>query len=144
VSFEYLNNWRKASYINESPQLINYDRGWGISPEEQPEFNDIFAVAITLGIRNRKKKAEKVAKILDKGTAAIKTLLYTVECHIADSSSTDDQIDRRADLASDVIVQIGPKAIPTLIEIAHNGNVNIYINNLARWLIKKIGDEYQI
>jgi hypothetical protein len=47
-------------------------------------------------------------------------------------------------LVADVIVQIGPKAIPTLIEIAHNGNVNIYINNLARWLIKKIGDEYQI
>jgi len=118
--------------------------GWGITPEEQPEFNDIFAVALTLGIRNRKKKAEKVAKLLDKGTAAIKPLLYTVECYIAVSSSTDDQIDRRADLVSDVIVQIGPKAIPTLIEIAHNGNVNIFINDLARWLIKKIGDEYQI
>jgi len=85
-----------------------------------------------------------VAKILDWGTTAIKPLLYTVECYIAASSSTDDQIDRRADLVSDVIVQIGPKAIPTLIEIAHNGNVNIYINNLARWLIKKLGDEYQI
>ncbi len=64
--------------------------GWGISPEEQPEFNDIFAGAITLGIRNNKKKTEKVAELLDKGTAAIKTLLYTVECYIADSSSTDD------------------------------------------------------
>ena len=106
--------------------------GWGISPEEQPEFDDIFAVAITLGIRNNKKKAEKVAKILDKGTTAIKPLLYTVECYIAVSSSTDDQIDRRADLVSDVIVQIGPKTIPTLIEFAHNGNVNIYIIDLAR------------
>jgi hypothetical protein len=38
---------------------------------------------------------------------------------------------RRADLASEVIVQIGPKAIATLNEIAHNGNVNIYINDLA-------------
>ncbi|KAF5429149.1 hypothetical protein C5S39_09425 [Candidatus Methanophagaceae archaeon] len=118
--------------------------GWGISPEEQPEFDDIFAVAITLGIRNKNKKAEKVAKILDNGTAAINPLLYTVECYIAVSSSTDDQIDRRADLVSDVIVQIGPKAIPTLIEIAHNGNVTIFINDLARRLIKKIGDEYQI
>ena len=33
--------------------------GWGITSEEQPEFNEIFAVAITLGIRNKKKKAEK-------------------------------------------------------------------------------------
>ena len=32
--------------------------GWNITPEEQPEFNDIFEVAITLGIRNKKKKAE--------------------------------------------------------------------------------------
>lgn len=47
-------------------------------------------------------------------------------------------------MASDVIVQIGPKAISTLIEIASNCHVNIYINDLARWLIKKIGDEYQI
>jgi hypothetical protein len=31
---------------------------WGITPEEKPEFNDIFEVAITLGIRNKKKKAE--------------------------------------------------------------------------------------
>ena len=31
---------------------------WGITSEEQPEFNDIFEVAITLGIRNKKKKAE--------------------------------------------------------------------------------------
>jgi HEAT repeat protein len=100
--------------------------------------------AITLGIRNRKKKAEKVKKILEWGTKAIKPLLYTVECYIADSSSSDEQIDRRADFASDVIVQIGPKAIPTLIEIAHNGNVNIFINDLAMWLIKKIGDKYQI
>ena len=113
--------------------------GWGISPEEQPEFDDIFAVAITLGIRNNKKKAEKVAKLLDWGTKAIKPPLYAVECYIVVSSSTDDQIDRRADLVSDVIVQIGPKAIPTLIEIAHNGKVNIYINDLARWLIKEIG-----
>ena len=37
--------------------------GWGITPEQQPEFDEIFAVAITLGIRNRKKKAEKVKKI---------------------------------------------------------------------------------
>jgi len=101
-------------------------------------------VAITLGIRNRKEKAEKVANLLDWGTTAIKPLLYTVECYIAISSSTDDQIDGIADLASDVIVQIGPKAIPTLIEIAHNGYVNIYITDLARRLIKKIGDEYQI
>lgn len=28
---------------------------WNISSEEQPEFDDIFAVAITLGIRNKKK-----------------------------------------------------------------------------------------
>ena len=34
--------------------------GWGITSET--EFNEIFAVAITLGIRNRKKKAEKVKK----------------------------------------------------------------------------------
>jgi len=33
--------------------------GWGISPEEQPEFNDIFAVTITLGIRNKKKNRNK-------------------------------------------------------------------------------------
>lgn len=85
-----------------------------------------------------------MAELLDWGTKAIKPLLYTVECYIADSSSTDDQIDRRADLAADVIVQIGPKAIPTLIEIAHNGNVTIFINDLARGLIKKLGDEYQI
>jgi hypothetical protein len=38
---------------------------WGITPEEQPEFDEIFAVAITLGIRNKKKKAEKVEKILE-------------------------------------------------------------------------------
>jgi HEAT repeat protein len=118
--------------------------GWGITPEEQPEFDEIFAVAITLGIRNRKKKAEKVKKLLEWDTKAIKPLLYTVECYVADSSSSDEQIDRRADLASDVIVQMGPKAIPTLIEIAHNGNVNIFINELAMWLIKEIGDEYQI
>lgn len=78
------------------------------------------------------------------GTKAIKPLLYTAECYIADSSCSDGQIHRRADLASEVIVQIGPKAIPTLIEIAHNGNVNIYINDLAKEIIKKIGDEYQI
>jgi hypothetical protein len=36
---------------------------WGITSEEQPEFDAIFAVAITLGIRNRKKKAEKVKKL---------------------------------------------------------------------------------
>ena len=47
-------------------------------------------------------------------------------------------------MVSDVIVQIGPKAIPTLIEITHNGYVNSYINDLAREIIKKIGDEYQI
>ncbi|NOR77977.1 MAG: hypothetical protein GQ523_06065 [Methanophagales archaeon] len=74
--------------------------GWGITPEEQPEFNAIFAVAITLGIRNKKKKAKKVEKILDWGTKAIKPLLYTVECYIADSSCSDEQIHRRADLAS--------------------------------------------
>ena len=85
-----------------------------------------------------------MAKLLDWGTTTIKLLLYTVECYIADSSRSDDQIDRRADLASDVIVQIGPKTIPTLIEIAYNWNVNIYTNELARGLIKKIGDEYQI
>ena len=118
--------------------------GWGITSEELPEFNEIFEVAIALGIRNKKKKAEKVKKLLDWGTKAIKPLLYTVECYIASSSSSDEQIDKRADLASDVIVQIGPKAIPTLIEIASNCHVNIYINDLARWLIKKIGDEYQI
>jgi hypothetical protein len=118
--------------------------GWGITPEELPEFDEIFAVAITLGIRNKKKKAEKVKRLLDWGTKAIKPLLYTVECYVASSSSSDEQIDRRADLVSDVIVQIGPKAIPTLIEIAYNWGVNIYINDLARWLIKKIGDEYQI
>ena len=118
--------------------------GWGITPEEQPEFDEIFAVAITLGIRNKKKKAEKVAKLLDKGSTAIKPLLYTVECYIADSSRSDEQIDRRTDLVSDVIIQIGPKAIPNLSEVAHNGNVSIFINDLARWLIKKIGDEYQI
>jgi len=56
----------------------------------------------------------------------------------------DEQIDRRTDLVSDIIVQIGPKAIPTLIGIAHNGYVNIYINDLAKEIIKKIGDEYQI
>jgi len=49
--------------------------GWGITPEEQPEFNDLFAVALTLGIRNKKKKAEKVEKILECGTKAIKPLL---------------------------------------------------------------------
>ena len=118
--------------------------GWGITAEEQPEFDEIFAVAITLGIRNKKKKAEKVAKLLDKGSTAIKPLLYTVECYIADSSRSDEQIDRRTDLVSDVIIQIGPKAIPNLSEVAHNGNVSIFINDLARWLIKKIGDEYQI
>jgi hypothetical protein len=75
---------------------------------------------------------------------AIKPLLYTVECYIADSSRSEEQIDRRTDLVSDIIVQIGPKAIPTLIEIAHNGNVNFYINDLAREIIKKIWDEYQI
>jgi hypothetical protein len=37
--------------------------GWGITPEQQPEFDAISAVAITLVIRNRKKKAEKVKKI---------------------------------------------------------------------------------
>ena len=37
--------------------------GWGITLEQQPEFDEIFAVAITLGIRNRKKKAEKVKKL---------------------------------------------------------------------------------
>jgi len=37
--------------------------GWGITPEELPEFDEIFAVAITLGIGNKKKKAEKVKKI---------------------------------------------------------------------------------
>jgi hypothetical protein len=116
--------------------------GWGITSEELAEFNEIFEVAITLGIRNRKKKAEKVKKLLDWGTKAIKPLLYTVECYIADSSSSDEQIERRADLVSDVIVQIGPKAIPTLIEIAYNWNVNI--NELAKEIIKKIGDEYQI
>jgi len=116
--------------------------GWGITPEELPEFNEIFEVAITLGIRNKKKKAEKVKKLLDWGTKAIKPLLYTVECYIADSSSSDEQIERRADLVSDVIVQIGPKAIPTLIEIAYNWNVNI--NELAKEIIKKIGDKYQI
>jgi len=77
---------------------------WGIAPEEQPEFDAIFAVAITLGIRNKKKKAEKVKRLLEWGTKAIKPLLYTVECYIAYSSSSDEQIDRRADLASDVIV----------------------------------------
>jgi hypothetical protein len=116
--------------------------GWGITSEEQPEFNDIFEVAITLGIRDKKKKAEKVKRLLDWGIKAIKPLLYTVECYIADSSSLDEQIERRADLVSDVIVQIGPKAIPTLIEIAYNWNVNI--NELAKEIIKKIGDEYQI
>jgi HEAT repeat protein len=118
--------------------------GWGITSEELAEFDKIFAVAITLGIRNKKKKAEKVKRLLDWGVKAIKPLLYTVECYIADSSSSDEQIDRRADLASDVIVQIGPKAIPTLIEIAYNWSVNIYINELAKEIIKKIGDEYQI
>ncbi|NQE45223.1 hypothetical protein C5S31_04275 [ANME-1 cluster archaeon GoMg2] len=34
--------------------------GWGITPEEQPEFDEIFAVAITLGIRDKKEKVEKV------------------------------------------------------------------------------------
>jgi hypothetical protein len=87
--------------------------GWGVTSEEQPEFNEIFGVAITLGIRDKKKKAEKVKRLLDWGTKAIKPLLYTVECYIADSSSSDEQIERRADLVSDVIVQIGPKAIPT-------------------------------
>jgi HEAT repeat protein len=116
--------------------------GWGITSEELPEFNEIFGVAITLGIRDKKKKAEKVKKLLEWGTKAIKPLLYTVECYIADSSSSDEQIERRADLVSDVIVQIGPKAIPTLIEIAYNGNVNI--NELAKEIIKKIGDKYQI
>jgi len=116
--------------------------GWGITSEELPEFNEIFEVAITLGIRNKKKKAEKVKKLLDWGTKAIKPLLYTVECYIVDSSSSDEQIERRADLVSDVIVQIGPKAIPTLIEIAYNWNVNI--NELAKEIIKKIGDKYQI
>jgi|LGVF01.2.fsa_nt_gb hypothetical protein len=33
---------------------------WGITLEELPEFDTIFAVAITLGLRNKKKKAEKV------------------------------------------------------------------------------------
>jgi hypothetical protein len=33
--------------------------GWGITPEQQPEFDAIFAVAITLGIRNKKKKQKK-------------------------------------------------------------------------------------
>ena len=37
--------------------------GWSITPGEQPEFDEIFAVAITLGIGNKKKKAEKVKKI---------------------------------------------------------------------------------
>jgi hypothetical protein len=115
---------------------------WGITSEELPEFNEIFGVAITLEIRDKKKKAEKVKKLLDWGTKAIKPLLYTVECYIADSSSSDEQIERRADLVSDVIVQIGPKAIPTLIEIAYTWNVNI--NELAKEIIKKIGDEYQI
>lgn len=36
--------------------------GWGITSEEQPKFDEIFAVAITLGIKNKKKKAEKVEK----------------------------------------------------------------------------------
>ena len=118
--------------------------GLGITSEELAEFNEIFEGAITLGIRNKKKKAEKVKKILDWGTKAIKPLLYTVECWIADPSRSDEQIDRRADLVSEVIVQIGPEAIPTLIEIAYNWNVNIYINELAKEIIKKIGDEYQI
>jgi hypothetical protein len=117
---------------------------WDITSEEQLEFDEIFAVAITLGIRNKKKKAEKVEKILECGTKAIKPLLYTVECYIADLSRSEEQIDRRTDFVSDIIVQIGPKAIATLNEIAHNGDVNIYINDLAREIIKKIRDEYQI
>ena len=32
---------------------------WGVTSEEQPEFYEIFVVAITLGIRNKKKKVEK-------------------------------------------------------------------------------------
>jgi len=63
---------------------------------------------------------------------------------MGDSSCSDEQIHRRADLASKVIVQIGPKAIPTLIEIANNENVNIYVNDLAKEIIKKIGDKNQI
>jgi hypothetical protein len=37
----------------------------GITAEDLPEFDAISAVAITLGIRNKKKKAEKVKSILD-------------------------------------------------------------------------------
>jgi hypothetical protein len=37
----------------------------GISSKEQPEFDAISAAAITLGIRNKKKKAEKVKSLLD-------------------------------------------------------------------------------
>nr|QNO56742.1 hypothetical protein HGIILDEE_00031 [Methanosarcinales archaeon ANME-1 ERB7] len=34
--------------------------GMGITSEEQPEFNEIFAVTITLGIRNKKQKRGKI------------------------------------------------------------------------------------
>lgn len=114
---------------------------WNVNKDEWKDFNEIFDVAITIGIRNRKKKAEKVKKLLDWGKKSIKPLLYTVECYIEDESSTDDQIDKRADLVSEVILQIGPKAIPELTEIAENCGVNVYINELAEDLIEKIKDK---
>ena len=92
--------YQKSTLAEDFNEAIKYfDRALKFNPE----FDDIFAVAITLGIRNKKKKVEKVEKILDWGTKAIKTLLYTVECYIADSSCSDEQMHRSADLTSEVI-----------------------------------------
>lgn len=37
---------------------------WDISPGEQPEFDEIFEIAITIGIRNKEKKKVYISDVI--------------------------------------------------------------------------------
>ena len=113
---------------------------------EEEQFDNTVAVALKLFKYETKsyKIAEK--KLVHLGAISVRPLTYTIECALWDNMD-DDDIDGRAEEASDIILKIGNDALPDLHFLATNPGVNLYVNDWAQDMIFKVtgaqGEEKQ-
>ncbi len=115
-----------------------------MSDEEMAKFNTIFDIAITIRDRNKKRRAEKMRKLVDYGRLTIRPMLYSLRCYYANDESTDEQIEEMEEKIGTVMLKIGINAIPILVEEAYNGSILTSLNDFAVFMIWKICKENDI
>lgn len=106
-----------------------------VRPEE---FNRVFDIAAKAVSRIKRRRTEASDELTRLSVKAVRPLAYVVDCWVSSSHASEDEVDRCAEKAGEVIMRIGEAALPVLEDLAVNGNCNLYVNSWAQEMIFRV------